>query len=249
MTASSANMVRSLAWLLAALVLYAVALSLIATPLDLEQYRAVFSERGPFERLSPLFWLLLWLATWVAAWRLPRATRWNLATVGCVALLFAMRELDWHYKLAGGNVLRIKFYQHNPASPEVKIIAAIVVLAGLAVLCRTLYLAFRHLRQRGSYSERWTWTMLVAVAVGLGTKMLDRTISLAGEWFGTRFAESTGQLIGAYEEGFECALPLIFALALVQYRFPPPLMAARTRVAGPSAARDRQTTGPVLRSS
>lgn len=217
MTRSSADVLRSLACLLAALALYAVLLTLIAAPLDLEQYRAVFSERGPFERLSPPFWLLLALAAFLAAWRLPRASAWNLATVGGVAILFAMREMDWHYKLAGGNVLRIKFYQHNPASLEVKIIAAVIVLIGLVVLVRTLVLAFRHLRQRRAYSERWTWTLLVALAVGAGTKLLDRSISLAGDWFGTSFPEATGHLIGAYEEGFECALPLIFVVALVQY--------------------------------
>ncbi len=93
MKASTAAVLRNQGWLIAALALYAVALTLISLPLDLEQYRAVFSEKGPFERLSPPFWLLLALTAFLAAWRLPRPTGRNLMTVGGVAILFAMREL------------------------------------------------------------------------------------------------------------------------------------------------------------
>jgi len=221
---------RSIGWLLAALVLYGVALTLIEIPLDLEQFRAVFSERGPFERLSPPFWLLLALTMFLADWRLPRASALKLATVGCVPVLFAMREADWHYKLAGENVLKLKFYVHGVAAPHVKIVAGIVVVLGLVVLLRSLYLGYRHLRTPGAFAQTWTWSLLIGMATLIGTKVLDRSINLAGEWFGIVWSESTGHLIGAYEEGFECALPLIFMVALVQYLLVHPhLIAGGTR--------------------
>jgi len=231
---------RSIAWLLAALMLYAVALTLIEMPLDLEHFRAVFSERGPFERLSPPFWLLLALTMLLAAWRLPRVPALKLATVGLVPVLFAMREADWHYKLAGENVLKLKFYAHGIAPLHVKIVAGVIVVLGLAVLLRTLHLGYRHLRTANAYSQTWTWSLLIGVATLIGTKVLDRSINLAGEWFGLVWSESTGHLIGAYEEGFECALPLIFMVALVQYLQAQPYSLTRSGRAGVTAA------GPTL---
>lgn len=208
---------RAIVLLLMALALYGMALAWIQAPLDLAQYRALFSEKGPFERLSPPFWLLLAITGFLAAWRLPKPASWNLAMVSCVPVLFAMREADWHYKLVGENVLRVKFYVHGVAATHVKLIAGVVVALGLAVLIRTLMLGVRHLRSRGAFSQTWTWSLLIGFTALIGTKVLDRSINLAAEWFGWRFDESVGHLIGAFEEGYECALPLIFLVALVQY--------------------------------
>lgn len=203
-----------------ALLLYAAALAAIAWPLDLTGYRAMFSESGPFERLSPVFWLALALACAVQAAPLAngRGRGKNLVMLAVIAALLAMREADWHYKLAGGNVLRLKFYAHNPASFEVKLIAFMVVLSGLIVVLRAAWLGVRTLRQRGSWREPWVWTLAIGLLATVGTKMLDRSIGLAREWFAVALPEQTGHLIGAWEEGFECALPLIFGLALWQWR-------------------------------
>ncbi|MGH8517066.1 MAG: hypothetical protein ACREUE_06360 [Panacagrimonas sp.] len=204
----------------AALVLYALILSVIAWPLDLAGYRAVFSERGPFERLSPLFWLALALACLVQAAPLAngRGRGKNLVVTALIALLLAMREADWHYKLAGGNVLRLKFYAHNPASFEVKLIAAAVVLVGLVVVIRALWLGIATLRHRASWREPWVWTLATGLLATVGSKVLDRSIGLVREWFALTLPEQTGHLIGAWEEGFECVLPLIFGMALWQWR-------------------------------
>lgn len=233
-TARSQPSTPAIAGLLVVLALYGVALALMQAPLDLEQYRAVFSEKGPFERLSPPFWLLLALTGFAAAWRLPRPASRNLAIVSCVPVLFAMREADWHYKLVGENVLRVKFYAHGVAATHVKLVAGVVVILGLAVLIRTLHLGVRHLRTRGAFSQTWTWTLLIGFATLIGTKVLDRSISLAAEWFGWKFSESIGHVIGALEEGYECALPLVFLVALVQY------LMARRYLATPTAAHGGQ---------
>lgn len=202
------------------LVLYAVVLAAIAWPLDLTDYRAMFSERGPFEMLSPVLWVALALACAVQA--VPLANRrgrgTNLVVMAVIALLLAMREVDWHYKLAGGNVLRLKFYAQNTASFEVKLIAATVVLIGLVVVLRGLWLGVATLRHRASWREPWVWTLATGLLATVGSKLLDRSIGLVREWFALTLPEQTGRLIGAWEEGFECALPLIFGLALWQWR-------------------------------
>lgn len=205
-------------WL--ALLLYAVALAAIALPLDLTDYRALFSERGPFEMLSLVLWVALALACAVQAAPLAntRGRGTNLVVMAVIALLLAMREADWHYKLAGGNVLRLKFYAHNPASFEVKLIAAVVVLIGLVVVLRGLWLGIGTLRHRASWREPWVWTLATGLVATVGSKLLDRSINLTREWFAISLPEQTGRLIGAWEEGFECALPLIFAMALWQWR-------------------------------
>lgn len=206
--------------LLGVLLVYAVALAVLAWPLDLADYRAVFSERGPFEFLSPVFWVGLALACAVQAAPLAdgRGRGRNLVVVAVVALLLAMREADWHYKLAGGNVLRLKFYAHGSASIEVKLIAAAVVLVGLVVVLRALWLGFQTLRRRAAWREPWVWTLVVGLLAMVGTKMLDRSLNVLREAFALSLPEQTGHLIGAWEEGFECALPLIFGLALWQWR-------------------------------
>ena len=205
-------------WL--ALIVYAVALAALAWPLDLTDYRAMFSERGPFELLSPVFWVAVALSCAVQA--APMANRrgrgTNLMVMAAIALLLAMREADWHYKLAGGNVLRLKFYAQNPASFEVKLVAATVVLIGLVVVLRGLWLGIATLRHRASWREPWVWTLATGLIATVGSKLLDRSIGLVREWFAITLPEHTGHLIGAWEEGFECALPLIFGMALWQWR-------------------------------
>lgn len=206
--------------LLGVLLAYAVALAALAWPLDLADYRAVFSEQGPFEWLSIMFWIGLALACAVQAAPLAdgRGRGRNLVMLAVVALLLAMREADWHYKLAGGNVLRFKFYTQGSASFEVKLIAAVIVMVGLFVVLRALWLGFQVLRHRAAWREPWTWTLAVGLLAMAGTKLLDRSLNVLRESFGLSLPEQTGHLIGAWEEGFECALPLIFGLALWQWR-------------------------------
>jgi cytochrome bd-type quinol oxidase subunit 2 len=206
--------------LLLALALYAVALAALAWPLDLADYRAVFSEQGPFERLSPVFWVGVALACAVQAAPLAdgRGRGRNLVVLAGIALLLSLCEDEWHYALAGGNVLKLKFYSQNPASFEVKLIAAAVVLVGLVVVLRGLWLAVSTLRHRAAWRAPWVWTLAIGGIAMVLTKLLDRSIGLAREWFAITLPEQAGRLIGAWEEGFECALPLIFALALWQWR-------------------------------
>jgi hypothetical protein len=206
--------------LLLALGVYALALAALAWPLDLAGYRALFSERGPFERLSPVLWGLLGLACAVQAALLAngRGRGRDLATMAVIAALLAMREADWHYQLAGGNVLRLRFYAHNDAAFEIKLVAAVVVLAALAVVLRAAWRGIPTLRRRASWREPWAWTLAIGLIATVATKILDRSIGLAREGFAVTLPERAGHLIGAWEEGFECVLPLIFGLALWQWR-------------------------------
>lgn len=206
--------------LLGFLAVYALALAALAWPLDLGSYRAIFSEQGPFERLSPVFWVGLALACAVQAAPLANGhgRGRNLVVLALIAVLLAMREADWHYKLAGGNVLRIKFYSQGSATLEVKLIAAVIVIVGLVIVLRALWLAIATLRHRAAWREPWVWTLAIGLLAMVGTKMLDRSLNLLREWFALTLPEQTGHLIGAWEEGFECALPLIFAVALWQWR-------------------------------
>lgn len=200
--------------LLAALLVYALCLTALTVTLDKAGFRQIFSESGIVERLSEPAWLLLALACLLSV----RPSNKAVGVMGLVALFCAMREADWHYEFTGTSMLKLSYYSRHAAPLSEKIPAGAVALLALIILCTALYLAVRTLRRPGALSQVWLQTMLIGAGVGVGTKLLDRMINLIYDGSGYRIGGVPGRMIGGFEEGFEFALPLIFGLALWQYR-------------------------------
>lgn len=200
-------------WLLAALLVYAVCLTAITWPLELSEFRRIFSEKGPLERASEPLWLLL-AAACFCSFRCGK----GVGVMGLVAVLCALREADWHYKFTGGSMIKLSWYAKSAAPLEQKIAAGIVALIALAILVWALVFALRAVRRPAVWRRAWMQSAAIGLGVLVGSKLLDRSISMIEDATGYLIGGLPGRMIGAYEEGFEFALPLIFGFALWQYR-------------------------------
>lgn len=198
----------------AALGLYGLVLTALALVLTPQQAHAVFSEQGPFELLSVPLWVML------AAWcfDLARPIPRGQGVCGLLAVFAAAREADWHKAFTVDSIFKSNYYFDTPAPLAEKLPAAIVAACAFALIIHALVLGLRFLRQRQAWQQAWMGTVVLGVAGLVGVKVLDRMISLAQDWFGFHIAGLAGRLIGAWEEGFEMALPIVFGLALMQYR-------------------------------
>lgn len=199
------------------LALYGLLLTVIVCLLDKTQFTAVFREGAPVEALTTPLWIML------AAWCLDptQSPRRGLVACGLLSILAAMREADWqHHEATNMSMFKVKFYlQPNVALPE-KLLAGTISLIAVAVILWALTLGVRHLLRERTQVLRPTWAKIMAMGVALmvGVKALDRVINLLNDLTGYRIGGLGGRLIGGYEEGFEMALPLVFAVALWWYR-------------------------------
>ena len=114
-----------------AIALFTVLLALFPLLLSEESFVWVFSEAGPFERLSEPAWIVTAL---IVIFRIrplgPRA--WSFALL-CLA--FAAREADWHKAFTGESFLKNSFYRDAARPIEDKLIcgAIALVLIGLVL--------------------------------------------------------------------------------------------------------------------
>jgi hypothetical protein len=190
--------------LFAVLLIYGLALAAIAWPLDAVSYRAVFGDDdGLFERLAPLLWLSLALACAVQAVPMAdgRGRGRNLFLMAVMAASMAMREADWLDELSSPGHLRW-----------------VALAFVLAIALRGLWLGLRTLRHRASWREAWVWTLASGVFVALALEAMDLWMGLALDTYRLALQEQTQHLFGAWQRGFTCAAPLIFSLALWQWR-------------------------------
>jgi hypothetical protein len=213
MDRSSSQLFRML---LLGLLTWGVMLTLLVCMLDRHGFHRIFSEGGPVEAITTPLWVML------AAWCLRTAWPPNreLWTCGLIALLLAMREADWqHDPVVNMSRLKFKYYAQPLIPLQDKIFVAICTLAALAIITYGLILAVRHLLKVRSDALRpqWAKVFLVGLIVLAGVKLLDRMINGVVDLTGHRISGLAGRLIGGYEEGFELALPLIFALSLYCY--------------------------------
>jgi hypothetical protein len=194
---------RSTRCLFAVLLIYALALAAVAWPLDAGSYRALFEYDALFERLAPVLWLGLALACAVQAVPLAdgRGRGRNLFVLALIAALLAMREADWLDRL--GSIGHLRW---------------VALAFVLAVTFRGLWLGLRTLRRRASWREAWVWTLASGVFVALALEAMRLWIGLAVDTYGVALPERTQRLAGAWQDGYACVVPLIFGLALWQWR-------------------------------
>lgn len=189
--------------LFAVLLIYGLALVAMAWPMDAATYRAVLSEGGLLDRLAPLLWLGLSLACAVQAAPLAdgRGRGRNLVVLAAIAALIAMREADWLDSLSSFGRLRW---------------VAIAFL--LAIVFTGLRLVTRPLRHRASWRLIWVWTMACGVFLALALEALDLWMDVALDTYRLALPAEAQRLVGAWQQGLSCAVPLIFCLALWQWR-------------------------------
>lgn len=192
---------------------YAAMLSALALWVPEEHFFWMFSEAGPFEELSIVFWLILAGLCFVV----PGVSRRALAVPGLLAIIAAAREADLHKAFTLESMFKSHYYLKSAAPLMEKAIAAVVALTILALLAYALVLGWRQVR-RGAWQLDWARTAMLATAGLFVCKVLDRMKSVVGEWTGYVFSMTSTRFIAAFEEGFECAMPVLFMIALLQYQ-------------------------------
>jgi len=176
-----------------------------------DRLRNIFSEEGPFERLSVVFWV--GLAAIAVVVRRP-------LTLGAVcgayiSLCCAARELDWHKNFTDYSVLKPAFYFKAAQPLGVRAIAAVIV-SGLALSGAVLALRLlSRLRREGRPWRAWARVSVIGLALLLGTKVLDRSTGMVQDLLGHDFSDSVRDIIVSLEEGVEMALPVIFMVAVL----------------------------------
>lgn len=191
---------------------YAGLLTALAFCLPEDQFRWMFSEQGPFERMSIVFWLSL-AALCLFLPGLPYQGRFAPALA---ALLAAGREADLHRAFTERSIFKSSYYLKSAAPLGEKVLGGLV--AFLALVVYLLGAGARYFFRARAWQRGWAQTLASGVGLLAICKMMDRAESVLGEWFGWRFAPVLKHLNGAWEEGFECLLPVLFIVGVLQYR-------------------------------
>ncbi|MEF7612829.1 hypothetical protein V4F39_02830 [Aquincola sp. MAHUQ-54] len=196
--------------------LFAVVLSLLlwlALPRD--TVIDLIHEGGPIENLTVLLYVLAVAALWWVGG--PADERLGRIGVGVMLLAFAARELDLHKALTGTSVLKVSFYLRD-APLHQKLIALPIVLAiaaaGLWLLVRFAKPVWQQLRLRRPLAV----TVAAFIVTLVATKIIDRSFAILAEDFGIVMSASVDTVLSALEEIGECALPVIAAVGVWQYR-------------------------------
>lgn len=172
----------------------------------------LYSEAGPCEVFSVWLWLLLAGAVLLCA-ALQRPTR---AAAAAAAMLMSARELDMHKLLFGESFIRTNFYRSADTPLSEKLLGGSLLLALLALLIYLSVSLFRHL-QRRQLSDS-SLLLLSGLALGAGSKVLDRLSSQLHELLQIDLSPLAQQMIVIMEESLELTMPLLLLTALLTYR-------------------------------
>ncbi len=187
---------------------------MLARDLPHDVFTLLFSEQGPFEQLSIVLWALLGAALLLKR-PLPLCLR--LATAA-VAFAFAAREADLHKAYTVMSITKIKFYW----SPEVplpqKLAGGLVLLTLIALLVFLTVQLYGYVVRRRGLLTPMGQVMALPVLMLPVSKVIDRLPSQLYEMFQIVFPLTVQQLLAAFEEGMEMAMPLLFLVALLLHR-------------------------------
>lgn len=191
---------------------------MLARDLPHDVFTLLFSERGPFEQLSIVLWALLGAALLL---KRPLPLRLRLA-MAAVAFAFAAREADLHKAYTVMSMTKIKFY----LSPEVplpqKLACGLVLLTLIGLLVFLTVQIYGYVVRRRGLLTPVGQVMALPVLMLPVSKVIDRLSSHLYEMFQIVFPLTVQQLIAAFEEGMEMAMPLLFLVALLLHREAPP---------------------------
>ncbi len=191
------------------LVLYTLALAALPLTLSEAAFRWIFSETGPVEILSLVFWMLASIVVLAVA-RPATGRTWAFAIM---YLVFAAREADLHRAFTADSMFKSGYYRHVAAPLTEKLVAGLVAITILALLLYFLWVSFRFLFAQGGWRTRSGAWLLAALALIFFVKVLDRAPATLEEDYGIVVSRMTDRYAAAYEEGLEMVLPLLFAVS------------------------------------
>lgn len=173
-----------------------------------ELSRLLFSEDGSYETMSVWLWLLLALAT-ASAGKLRPSTR---LAASAAALLMAAREMDLHKALFDMSFIKTGFYK-SAATPFADKLAGGTLL--LLMLALTAYLAARFIRHVPRRLDTARLLVLLGLATGIISKIMDRLGSQLRAIFDIHLAQQQRLMITGLEESMEMLIPVLLILALI----------------------------------
>jgi len=195
------------------LVAYLALLAWLGVTLSPAQAETMFGEEGGFEDLSAVFWLGLAAAVLVARpIRLPHRVGMAL-----VAGVLAAREEGWHKKFTTDSLFKTDYYQMAGVPAMEKVLAGTVVLILLAIVLWLLVAGAREMFARAGWRRPWGMVVLFSLVLAPLLKAVDRAPSILHVRFGLTLPESLDQLMLAFEEGLESALPVLLLVGLAFY--------------------------------
>jgi hypothetical protein len=188
-----------------ALLAFIVLLALFPLLLDERNFVWVFSEEGPFERLSEPAWIATAL---IVVFRIrplgPRA--WAFALL---CLVFAAREADWHKAFTGESFLKNSFYRDAARPFEEKLICGAIALLLVALVLYAGFVIARFLFLRGGWRSRSGMWLLAGTALVVAGKLLDRLPATLSVDYGIELGPVVKLYATAFEEGMEMIHPMI----------------------------------------
>lgn len=169
----------------------------------------VYSERGPFEAISPWAWIGLAVAIPIIFREVTLEVVAGMIVCGAAAA----REWDWHVRFTEYSVLKPPFYYREGLLHERLIAGAAVALAlaSLFVLARWQV----SLRPWSRPVKSWVWITVLAISLMLASKFVDRLPGILSEDFGLPLGTVAHGVSAALEESVEMMVPFFFAMACV----------------------------------
>lgn len=170
------------------------------------------SEGGWVERLSPPAWLLLGLLVPVLGGRSARSL-----ALALLCLLFALRELDLHQMIGSTSFLKLNFYRSELLASQ-KLRGALLALLSLGAVGWALVLGLPAFIRGNHYTRSWGRLVLLATALLVVAKVLDRTPATWNGYFHDPHHWSAFALANLTEEWLEFFVPVALCAALFQRR-------------------------------
>ncbi len=194
---------------IAALLLYLAMLAVLPLVLSEPAFRHFFSEEGPIEIASTLFWIVA--AVIVLARVRPLSRRaWAFALL---YLVFAAREAQLHRAFTADSIFKSSYYRRAAAPFDEKLMAFIVAIAILLLLFYVLWVVVRFLwKERGWRTHSGAW-LLAGVALLVLSKVLDRAPAVLAEDYDLVIGPLAKRCFSAFEEGIEAIVPLALAFS------------------------------------
>ena len=197
----------------AVLLIYAAFLALLAASMPPEIFRPLFSEEGPFEKMSMLLWVVLGVLLLLHD---PRSRR--VLSLAALSLVFAAREADLQKAFTVMSIEKIKFYLSPDVPVMQKLIGGLVFLAIIALIIHLARLCWQFFFRQGGLRTAVGQVLVLPVLMLPVSKVVDRFSNVLRETFGIILPSGVGQFIAAFEEGMEMAMPVLFIVALLLYR-------------------------------